>query len=85
MLLSDVLVTSIVIALFQTVPLRLPAFRGRSIVARHQGCCIIWQDPGFTLADSTVRDAQDAQELKMEVVDGFFNALLSLVRNVLVL
>ena len=82
MLFSDVVVTSIVMALFETVPLRLPAFRGRSIVARHQGCCIIWQDPGFTLADSPVRDAQ---EMKIGVVDGLFHALLSLVRNVLVL
>jgi len=82
MLSSDLVVTSIVMALFQTVPLRLPAFRGRSIVARHQGCCIIWQDPGFTLADSTVRDVQ---ELKIEVVGGLFHALLNLVRNVLVL
>jgi hypothetical protein len=37
MSISDVLVTSIVSALLQTVPLKLPAFRGRSIVSASSG------------------------------------------------
>jgi hypothetical protein len=37
MLLSDVLITSIVTALLQTVPLKLPAFWGRSIVSASSG------------------------------------------------
>lgn len=68
MLFPDLLVTNIVILLLQTVPLKLPAFRGRSIVPRcrrHQGCCIVRARSKFDPGRRSLRAMRNEYKLLM--------------------
>ena len=59
MLFPDLLVTNIVIPLLQTVPLKLPAFRGSiDRIGVIRGVASSGQDPSSTLAGSPVRDVE---------------------------